>query len=99
MLDIAQINPDKLHELGADELRELTQALLLRTGRDAQELVWRDAKIDQLTFEIAQLKRMRFGVKSEQLSAEQRTLFDEAVDGDVAAIEEQIAALLSPTAV
>ena len=93
MLDIAQLNPDKLHELGVDQLRELTQALLLRTGRDAQELVWRDAKIDKLTFEIAQLKRMQFGAKSEQLSVEQRTLFDEAVDGDIAAIEEQIAAL------
>lgn len=93
MLDIAQINPDELDELGVDQLRELTQALLLRTGRDAQELVWRDAKIDKLTFEIAQLKRMQFGVKSEQLSVEQRTLFDEAVDGDIAAIEEHIAAL------
>lgn len=47
----------------------------------------------ELTFEIAQLKRLRFGVKSEQLSAEQRTLFDEAVEGDIAAIEEQIATL------
>jgi transposase len=93
MLDTAQINPDKLHELGVDQLRELTQALLQRTGRDAQELIWRDAKIDKLTFEIAQLKRMQFGVKSEQLGADQRALFDEAVGGDIAAIEEQIAAL------
>lgn len=93
MLDIAQINPHKLHELGADQLRELTQALLHRTGRDAQELIWRDAKIDKLSFEIAQLKRLQFGVNSEQLSIDQRALFDEAVDGDIAAIEEQIAAL------
>jgi transposase len=29
----------------------------------------------------------------EQMSAEQRALFDEAVDGDIAAIDEQLAAL------
>jgi hypothetical protein len=54
---------------------------------------WRDVKIDKLTFEIAQLKRLRYGVKSEQLTAEQRALFDEAVSGDIAAIEEQLAEL------
>ena len=93
MLDIAQINPDKLHELGVDQLRELPWALLQHTGRDAQVLVWRDAKINKLTFEISQLKRMQFGAKSERLSVEPRTLFDGAVGGDIAAIEEQIGAL------
>jgi len=39
MLDIAQINSDKPHEMGVVALRELTQVLLLRTGRDAQELL------------------------------------------------------------
>jgi transposase len=43
--------------------------------------------------EIAQLKRMKFDRSSEQLSAEQRALFDEAVDGDIAAIDEQLATL------
>ena len=93
MLDIAQIDPDKLDQLGTNDLRALTRTLLEHRGRDAQEIVWRDAKIDKLTFEVAQLKRLQYGAKSEQLSAEQRALFDEAVDGDIAAIEEQIAAL------
>lgn len=61
--------------------------------RDAQALVWRDAKIDTLSFEVAQLRRLQYGAKSQRLSAEQRALFDEAVDGDVVAIEEQIAVL------
>jgi transposase len=70
------------------------QRCLARRGpRCALEIGWRDAKIDKLTFEVAQLKRLQYGAKSEQLSAEQRALFDEAVDGDIAAIEEQIAAL------
>jgi len=93
MLDIAHIDPDKLDQLGVDQLRELVGQLLERSGRDAHEIGWRDAKIDKLTFEIAQLKRLQYSAKSEQLSAEQRALFDEAVDGDIAAIEEQLAAL------
>ena len=93
MLDITQIDPNKLAELGADQLRELVGRLIERSGRDANEIVWRDAKIDKLTFEVAQLKRQQYGVKSEQLSADQRALFDEAVEGDIAAIEEQLAAL------
>ena len=93
MIDIAQIDPGKLDELSADQLRELTLALLARTDHDGREIVWRDAKIDKLTFEIAQLKRMKFDRSSEQLSAEQRALFDEAVDGDIAAIDEQLTAL------
>jgi transposase len=93
MLGIAQIDPDKLDQLGIDQLRELTRALLERSGRDAHEIGWRDAKIDKLTFEIAQLRRLQYSAKSEQLSADQCALFDEAVDGDIAAIEEQLAAL------
>ena len=90
MIDIAQIDPDKLEELDADRLRELTRALLERSGR---EIAWRDAKIDKLTFELAQLKRLKFDRASEQMNAEQRALFDEAVEGDIAALDEQLAAL------
>ncbi|SIQ60371.1 zinc-finger binding domain of transposase IS66 [Pseudacidovorax sp. RU35E] len=90
MIDIAQIDPNKLEELDADRLRELTRALLEHRGR---ELAWRDAKIDKLTFELAQLKRLKFERTSEQMNAEQRALFDEAVDGDIAALDEQLAAL------
>jgi len=93
MLDIAQIDPDKLDHLGVDQLRDLVSQLLEGRGRDAHEIGWRDAKIDKLTFEVAQLKRLKYSAKSEQLSADQRALFDEAVDGDIAAIEEQLAAL------
>lgn len=90
MIDIAQIDRNKLHELDAEQLRELTRTLLTRHDR---EITWRDAKIDKLTFELAQLRRLKFDRSSEQMSAEQRALFDEAVDGDIAAIDEQLAAL------
>jgi len=93
MTDIAQFDPSKLDQLSLEQLRELTRTLLVRTEHDSREIVWRDAKIDKLTFEIAQLRRMKFDRSSEQMSAEQRALFDEAVDGDIAAIDEQLAAL------
>ena len=66
MIDIAQIDPDKLEESDADRLRELTRALLERSGH---EIAWRDAKIDKLTFELAQLKRLKFDRTSEQMNA------------------------------
>ena len=93
MIDIAQLDPQQLDELGVEQLRELTRTLLASRGRDAHEIAWRDAKIDKLTFELAQLKRLKFDRVSERMDAEQRALFDEAVDGDIAAIDEQLAAL------
>lgn len=90
MIDISQIDRNRLEELDAEQLRALTLALL---GRKDHEIAWRDAKIDKLTFELAQLKRLKFDRSSEQMSSEQRMLFDEAVDGDIAAIDEQLAVL------
>ncbi len=72
MLDAARIDPTQLDGLDAEQLRVLARQRLERTGRDAKGIVWRDAKIDKLTFEIAQLKRLQYGAKSEQLSAERR---------------------------
>ncbi|MFX6186331.1 transposase, partial [Acinetobacter baumannii] len=48
----------------------------------------------KLSFEIAQLRRLKFGKKSEQLDSEQRALFDEALDADLAAAEAQLQELL-----
>lgn len=90
MIDISQIDRNRLDELDAEQLRALTLALLERKDH---EIAWRDAKIDKLTFELAQLKRLKFDRSSEQMNSEQRMLFDEAVDGDIAAIDEQLAAL------
>jgi transposase len=55
-------------------------------------------KIDQLSHEMAVLKRWKFGGRSEQLQGEQKTLFDETVDADLAAIELELDALLGAPA-
>jgi transposase len=57
--------------------------------RDA-ELQQRDLKIQRLTLELARYKRMRFGVRSEALSPEQRDLFVECCDEDGAAIVAEL---------
>lgn len=81
--------PTNLDQLSADELRRL----LVEKDR---ELDWRQTKIDKLTHELAMLKRWRFGVKTEHWLVEQRQLFEETIDADLEAMEEELA-LLSAT--
>jgi transposase len=61
------------------------------------ELKLRELKIQQLTLELAHHKRLRFGVRSEALSPEQRDLFQETVTEDGAAIAAELAAQQPPT--
>lgn len=53
----------------------------------------RDLKIDKLTFELARLRRMQFGVKAEGLDSGQRQLFEETKAEDLAALEAELEAL------
>lgn len=75
--------PANLDQLSADELR----CLLIEQDR---ELVWRKAKIEKLTHELALHKRWRFGVKTERWPVEQAELFEETVDADLAAMEAEL---------
>ena len=68
------------------------------TLRDT-ELRAAQTKIQALTLELAHLRRMRFGVRNEALSAEQRDLFQETLASDLAAAEAELArraALVTP---
>ena len=95
MPEAMPITADELAALQAAGLGDLGARLLQRIERDRQEIDWRDAKLEKLTFEMAQLKRMKFGKRSEQLDAEQKVLFDEAVDADIAATEDRLKELLA----
>jgi transposase len=59
--------------------------------RDAV-LAEKDFKITALTHELAYYKRVRFGKASEALVGAQRLLFEETVDMDLAAIDEELEA-------
>ena len=101
------IAPESLSNLSAQELREMVTGLMARIGeRDRQitqrdetiagkdrEIVYRQAKIDQLTHEMAVLKRWKFGRSGEQLDSTQASLLDEAIDSDIAAIELELQTL------
>ena len=69
-----------------DELAH-RQDLLQRKDR---ELALREAKIEKITFELARLKRWKFGARSEAMNAEQRRLFEETLAEDEASLREQL---------
>ena len=59
--------------------------------RHATELHAAHTKIQALTLELAHLRRMRFGVKSEAMDAETRDMLLETLASDVAAAEAELA--------
>jgi transposase len=90
---LPHLDTETLEGMSAQALRELTAQLLVRIESDAQTLVFKDTKIDKLSAEIAQLRRLKFGVKSEKLDVEQRHLFEESVAADIAALEQELVEL------
>jgi transposase len=78
---------------------QLTERDAQLSARDAQlasrdaEIKCKQLKIDQLTHEMATLKRWQYGRHSEQIDAVQRSLLDESIDADIAAISLEIEAL------
>jgi transposase len=78
MIDLSQMNEQ--------ELREFTQKMMV-------DLHHKQSQIEKLTFEIATLKRLKFGAKSEAFNAEQRSLLEEALDEDLEAAAARLAAL------
>ena len=69
---------------------DVKQRLIERKDRD---IAWRDAKLEKVTFELARLKRWKFGAKSEAMDAEQRQMFQDTLLEDEADLEAQLAAL------
>ena len=71
--------------------------LMAQVGENAKtivskdrEILYRQTRIDQLTHEMAVLKRWRFGSSREQLDSAQASLLDETLDADIAAIEQEL---------
>jgi transposase len=87
--------PCDLAQMNADQLRDLTASLIHTVNQQAQQLQFKQLKIEQLTHEMATLKRWRFARRSEQLDAVQRSLLEESIDEDLEAIGLEIEALQS----
>jgi transposase len=88
---------ESLSSLNAEQLRELIPELIEKIAQQSQmiaakdsDILYRQAKIDKLTHELAALKRWKFGRSSELLNAGQVSLLDETIDADIAAIEQEL---------
>lgn len=96
--------PADLTGLALAELHDLLQRQVAETARQTAEaaryaaeaahlkasLRHAETRNQALILELAHLRRLRFGTKSEALNGEQRDLFQETLDGDLAAIEAEI---------
>jgi hypothetical protein len=73
-------------DLDTPDPEQLRQAL--RASR--AEVAFKRAVIEKLTHEHAILKRLKFAAKSEAYNAEQKSLLDETLDSDLAAVAAEI---------
>jgi len=78
----------------AASVTHLVEKLLTETraevARQATELHAAKTKIDALVLELAHLKRMRFGTRSEAWGAETKDLFQESIEADIAAAKLEL---------
>ena len=107
MLSMRDLKPQDLQGLSQDAITALAAQMLGHIEQQARDLqaqqtliqrkdrdiAWRDAKIEKITFELARLKRWKFGAKSEAMTAGQRQMFQDTLLEDEADLEAQLAAL------
>jgi len=88
-------SPDRfdLETAAQTQVADLVQTLLEKLNQAATEIQSKDEKIQALTFELAYLRRIRYGVKSEAFSQLQWDLVTDTWNEDVAAVEAEIGQL------
>ena len=86
------------------QLPELMRGLIKRAGHQQRvinaqgqiisardrEIHFKQIKVTQLTHDIAMLRHWKFAARSDRLKAEQRSLLDETLGADIAAIEQEL---------
>jgi transposase len=80
----------RLDTLSPDQLRDAVRELLAEVASKSAEIAFKQATIDKLAHEMAVLKRLKFAAKSEAFNAEQKSLIEETIDTDLAALALQI---------
>ena len=101
---LAELDQFDLDSATKNQVVVLIHALLDQAANQATEqlqakdalIKTKDIKIEALTFELAHLRRIRFGVKNEALTVIQHYLFKEDQNTDIAAIEAEIEQLVDP---
>ena len=99
MIDAAQLN-----QLDAQQLRQVVRSLMSEMAskqaviarhdaeieRRDREIAFKQAVIDKINHEMAVLKRLKFAAKSEAFNAEQKSLLEETIDADLAALQAEL---------
>ncbi len=80
------VEPQSLEHLSAEQLREMTARLMT-------QLRHQGALLEKLTHENALLKRMKFAAQSERFNPEQKSLLQDEIEADLAAVASEIDAL------
>ena len=95
--DLQGLTPEAITSLARQMLQRMREQDLKLAQRDS-EIQFKDAKIEKITFELARLKRWKFGAKAEAMSAEQRRLFEETCAEDEADLLAQLEQLKAKAA-
>lgn len=107
MLDVTTLKAQDLQGLSQSAVTEIAAALLAQLAaqqaviaaknehlaRREQEIKFKDAKIERITFELARLKAWKFGAKTEAMNALQRQMFEDTLAEDEADLQAQLDAL------
>ena len=86
------LNPEQLRVMLRSMRDEVARKDALIAQRD-REAAFKQAVIDKLTHENAVLKRLKFAAKSEAFNPEQKSLIEETIDTDLAALAAEIEAI------
>jgi transposase len=84
------IDTTQLHQLDAPQLREMVRSLMGTVVAKDREIAFKQATIDKITHEMAVLKRLKFAARSEAFNAGQRSLLEETIDADLAALQAEL---------
>ena len=87
---LSQLDELNLDAAAKTQVVALVQSLMDQAKKDAENLQAKDLKIQALILELAHLRRIRYGVKSEALSSVQRDLFEETCNEDIAALMAEV---------
>jgi len=82
----------------ARQIAEHTRKYQHILNQKEQHIATRDETIARLEMTIAKLKRWRFGRRSEKLAPNQISLWEEALETEIAAVESELEAVLAESA-
>lgn len=75
------------------EAAALIARLQQQVQSQAREIAWARARLEKVNFELALLKRWKFGARTEAMTAQQRALFEDTLAEDEASLRTQLTQL------